>query len=108
MADKYDTPPEVKAYFANGRRSITDIAANDDFALTISFDNGDTRVYDMNTTLKGDVFAPFRDLSRFKEVYIDKRGCVAWDIDKDVDSEVHWANHVDLCPDSCYISGKAI
>lgn len=101
---KYDKlPPEVKAYFENGRKKIKQVIANDNFTLSITFDNGEIRIYDMNETLKGKVFEPFRDLTNFKRVYIDDCGCIAWDIDPNIDSEKVWNNKVDLCPDSCYI-----
>lgn len=32
-------------YFANGRRMIVGLVPNDDFILTIRFDNGETRLY---------------------------------------------------------------
>ena len=99
----YDTPAEVKEYYTNGQRSVIKVTGNDNFTLTILFDNGEQRIYDMKKTLLGDVFAPFRDIHRFKEVYVDDKGCIAWDIDPHVDSNIVWSNHVDLCPDSCYI-----
>ena len=61
-------------YYAAGRRRIVSVEPNDDFTLTIGFDNGERRVLDMS-----------------------------WDIDPSVDSEKVWSNKVDLCPDSCYI-----
>ena len=74
------------------------IGAND-FTLTISFDNGEKRLYDMRALLKkGTVFEPFLSLENFRRVYVDDTHCIAWDIDPNVDS-----NKVDLCPDGCYI-----
>ena len=96
-------PAEVRAYFAAGRRKIISVAANDDFTLTLSFDNGEKRIYDMNESLKGKGFAPIRALADFRRVYLDDAGCVSWDKDPTVDSNVHWNNKIDLCPDSCYI-----
>jgi len=98
-----ETPEEVREYFANGQRTIKDVIGNDNFTLTILFDNGERRIYDMKNTLQGKVFIPLRDIKRFKEVYIDDVGCIAWDIDPNVDSNKVWTNHIDLCPDSCYI-----
>ena len=98
-----ETPAEVKKYFVNGQRTIKKVTGNDDYTLTIMFDNGEQRIYDMRNTLQGRVFEPFRDIKRFKEVYVDDKGCIAWDIDPNVDSGKIWSNHIDLCPDSCYI-----
>ena len=33
-------------YFASGRKRITGVIPNDDFTLTITFDNGEQRLYD--------------------------------------------------------------
>lgn len=96
-------PPEVAAYFAAGRRKVKSVAANDDYTLTITFDNDEVRIFDMSDNLKGDVFQALRRLSDFRRVYIDDCGNIAWDIDPNVDSESVWSNKVDLCADSCYI-----
>ena len=91
-------------YFASGRKRITSVTANDDFSLRLCFDNGEVRLLDCKPLLEvGTVFAPFRELSNFKRVYLDEFNCVSWDIDPNVDSNEVWSNKVDLCPDSCYI-----
>ena len=100
---KYELPIEVRNYFELGRKKVRTVIANDNFTLSITFDNNETRIYDMNKTLAGDVFAPFRKIENFKRVYVDSHGCIAWDIDPNVNSEDVWSNKVDLCPDSCYI-----
>ena len=47
-------------YFASGKKRITGVVPNDDFTLTISFDNGEKRLYDMRPFLKkGTIFEPF-------------------------------------------------
>lgn len=91
-------------YFASGKKRIVGVVPNSDFTLTISFDNGEKRLYDMRPLLlPGTVFAPFADIENFKRVYVDACHTIAWDIDPTVDSEKVWSNKVDLCPDSCYI-----
>ena len=101
-------PPEVAAYFASGRRKVVSVTANNDFTLTITFDNGEVRLYDMHDELQGDVFRPLRQLDAFQRVYIDDCGSIAWDLDPNVDNEIVWNNKVDLCPDSCYIYSKPL
>jgi hypothetical protein len=101
-----EMPIEVKKYFANGRRFAKKVIPQRDFTLKIEFDNGEIRIYDMEETLKGKVFAPIRDWVRFKDVYIDSSGCIAWDADPNVDSSKVWNNHLDLSTDSCYIYGR--
>jgi hypothetical protein len=99
-------PSEVENYFKNGRRKITSVRANENFSLLITFDNDEQRVFDMTESLKGDIFRPLNDFTAFSRVYIDEQGCIAWDIDPNVDSKIVWNNKIDLCPDSCYIYSK--
>ena len=97
--------PEYAAYFAGGRRKIVSVCANDDFSITLSFDNGEVRCLDMRPTLSpGTVFEPFCQLENFKRVYLDEDAVVSWDVDPTVDSRVHWNNKVDISPDYCYVN----
>ena len=96
-------------YFASGRKKITAVSPNDDFTLTISFDNGEKRLYDVRPLLKkGTVFEPFSDIKNFKRVYIDEEHCISWDIDPTIDSNINWNNKVDLSSDTCYIDSIPI
>ena len=96
--------PKMAEYYASGRKKITDVRANDDFTLTIRFDNGEIRNLDMKPDLcPSTVFAPFMEWDNFRRVYVDDSHCIAWDIDPTVDSNVVWNNKVDLCPDTCYV-----
>lgn len=91
-------------YFAGGKKRITGVVANEDFTLTIHFDNGENRLYDMRPLLKrGTVFEPLIEFENFRRVYVDDTHCIAWDIDPSIDSRKVWNNKVDLCPDSCYL-----
>lgn len=95
---------KMAEYLAAGRRRITGVVPNDDFTLTLTFDNGEKRLYDAAPLLQaGTVFAPFRELENFRRVYLDESHCVSWDIDPTVNSSVVWNNKVDLCPDCCYV-----
>lgn len=96
-------------YFASGRRKIVGVMPNDDYTLTISFDNGEKRLYDMRPVLqKGTEFEPFLKMENFRRVYVDDTHCIAWDINPSIDSNTVWNNKVDLCPDSCYINSVPI
>ncbi len=96
-------------YFASGKKRIVDVIPNDDFTLTISFDNGEKRLYDVSPLLqKGTVFEPLADIDNFRRVYVDDTHCIAWDIDPNIDSKKVWNNKVDLCPDECYIDSVPI
>ena len=100
-------PQDVKEYFASGPKRIKKVTANEDYTLTIYFDNDEIRLYDMNGMLYG-VFEVLKDKGKFKEVFIDEFGNIAWDIDKDVDSNIHWNNRIDLCSDSVYLESKPV
>lgn len=101
--------PKMAVYFSTGRRKITKVIANDDFTLTLTFDNGEHRLYNVLPILQpGTVFAPFRNLEDFRRVYLDAQHCVSWDIDPTVDSNIVWNNKVDLCPDTCYVDSIPI
>ena len=100
---------KMAEYFAKGRKKITEAIANDNFTLTLTFDDEEKRILDMlPILLPGTVFAPFRKLETFKRVYLDESHAVCWDIDPDVDSNTVWSNKVDLCPDSCYIDSVPV
>ena len=102
-----EIPKEVKDYFQKGSRKIEKVIANDDYTLTIQFDNGEVRLYDMNEKLYG-VFDVLKDKNKFKDVFLDEYGNIAWDIDKNIDSSVQWNNRIDLCKDSVYLDSKPI
>ena len=100
---------QTAEYFAAGKRKIVAVKANDDFTLTIRFDNGECRLLDMRPSLQdGTVFAPFAKLENFRRVYLDDQHAISWDIDPEIDSNVVWSNKVDLCPDGCYLDSVPI
>ena len=101
--------PTMAEYFASGRKKIIAVTPNNNFTLTLDFDNGERRLYDCKPLLKENtVFAPFMQFDNFQRVYLDKENCVACDIDPNVDSDIVWNNKVDLCPDGCYVDSVPI
>lgn len=95
---------KMAEYFSAGRRQIIKVIPNDNYTLTLTFDNGEQRLFNVTPLLQaGTVFAPFRELKNFRRVYLDENHSVSWDIDPTVDSNVVWNNKVDLCPDRCYV-----
>ena len=100
---------KMAEYFAAGRRKIVSVEPNADFTLTLGFDNGEKRIYNVAPLIEENtVFAHFADLANFKRVYLDEDACVSWDIDPNVDSTVVWRNKVDLCPDTCYVDSTPV
>ena len=104
-ATSHEISPKVREYFAKGRRKATAVEALPGFVIRIVFDNGEIRVIDMKEKLSRPVFAPLKDVARFNSVYINSSGSIAWDADPMIDSKTVWSNQIDLCPDSCYLSG---
>ncbi len=91
-------------YFAAGRKKLLSLTPNADFSLTLLYEGGERRRYDVLPLIKENtVFAPLSEPEIFYRAYLDAQNAIAWDIDPNVDSEVVWNNKIDLCPDSCYL-----
>lgn len=102
LSKGFDQP--MAEYYASGRKKILSVTPNTDFTLSLVFDNGEKRVFDVKPILeKGSIFTTFRDYNNFSRVYLDDCNTVSWDIDPNVDSNVVWNNKVDISPDSCYV-----
>ncbi|WP_253199100.1 hypothetical protein [Clostridium gasigenes] len=56
----------------------------------------------MESNLFG-VFEILKDINKFKEAFIDEYGNIAWDRDKNVDSNIYWNNRIYLCRDAVYL-----
>lgn len=69
---------KAAVYFANGRRTLLKVIPNDDFTLTLYFDNGEKRFLDMRPDLKkGTVFEPIMQLEAFRRVYLDENDAIS-------------------------------
>lgn len=100
---------KAAAYFASGRRTIVSVTANADYTLTLTFDNGEIRLYDATKLFTtGSIFNKIKSPKDFQRVYLDSSNCVSWDINPNVDSNKVWSNKLDLCPDSCYLDSVLI
>ena len=97
---------KVKDYFKNPRKIIK-VEADDDYNLYVTFDNHECRIYKMGNELNG-IFSILKDKKKFKSVFIDEFGNVAWDIDDSVDSAEHWENRIDICKDALYMDSELI
>ncbi len=101
MAD-IKMPEKVTEYLKSGVKKIVKVIPGEDYSLKVFFDNGEIRMYDMKDMLFG-VFEILKDEKKFREVFIDGSGNIAWDKDKNVDSNIEWNNRIDLCKDSVYM-----
>ncbi|WP_297424669.1 DUF2442 domain-containing protein [Clostridium sp.] len=86
---------------------IISVTPNEDYTLLIKFDNGEIRIYEMKDSLFG-VFEILKDIKKFKEVFIDEHGNIAWDRDNNIDSNIHWNNRIDICKEAIYLESKLI
>lgn len=58
-------------YFVTGKMRIICVEPYNDFTLTISFYNGENRIYNMRLFIKkGMVFEPFIKFENFRRIYI--------------------------------------
>lgn len=92
---------KLKKYFADPRK-IKEVKVLEDYILLLTFDNGEKREYNMADELNG-VFSVLKNKEKFCGVFINEVGNVAWNIDDNVDSSVHWENQIDLCKDMLYM-----
>lgn len=107
LSKGFDRP--MAEYYASGKKKVISVIPNDDFTLTLEFDNGEKRLFDCKEFLaENTVFAPFMVLDNFKRVYIDDDNCVSWDINPSIDSNKVWSNKVDIGSDSCYVDSIPI
>ncbi len=65
------------------------VHANDDFSLTIRFENGETRVFDMKPYLEHGIFSELKELPYFRTARV-------------VMGTVQWPHGQDVCPDTLY------
>ena len=93
---------KVSSYFKNGRRKIVAVTPVNDYKLLLKFDNKEVKVYDATPILFG-LLELLKDKNKFDEVFLDKNGTVAWDIDATVDSNIFWNNRITFCPDRLYL-----
>lgn len=91
----------VRAYFENPRK-IKSVRPLEHYVLLLTFDNGELKKYDMSDELTG-VFRILKNTDKFNEVFINEVGNIAWNIDNQADSSVHWDNQLDLCKDMLYL-----
>jgi hypothetical protein len=62
------------------------------YELSIVFDNGETRLFDVKPYLSERPWAPLKNVELFNSVYID--GSVCWAEDLDIAPEELWHNSI--------------
>lgn len=71
--------------------AITDVEYLGEYRLKLTFNNGETRVSDLEPYLTGEVFGPLRDRHEF--------------IQFGLTDTIEWANGADLAPEFLYDIG---
>ncbi|MCL6447387.1 MAG: DUF2442 domain-containing protein [Armatimonadetes bacterium] len=70
------------------------------YILEIEFDDGEKAVVDLSEYLYGEVFAPLKEINKFRNFRVDeKSGTIVWD------------TGADFCPDFLYrkyVTAKAV
>lgn len=95
-------------YFASGRKKIVSVTPGETYVLLITFDNGETKIYDCSGLPEdGTVFEALKDISVFNRAYADEDGNLAWDIDPSIDSKINWSNKIDISADTCYLDSHS-
>lgn len=97
---------KIRKYFENPR-TIKNVRPTAEYALILTFDNGEIKKYDMSDELTG-VFSVLKNKEKFNEVFINDVGNVAWNINNNIDSTVCWNNQIDLCKDELYMDSVNI
>lgn len=59
------------------------------YRLYVTFDNGETKIYDVNPLIRGEWFGELRDVNVFNTVHI-------------AGISVEWEGGQDVCPDDLY------
>jgi hypothetical protein len=71
------------------------IKANRDYTLTLTFTNGEVKVFDVKPYLDKGIFRELRDRNEFNSV-------------KPFLGSIQWRNGQDFCPDMLYLDGKQV
>ncbi len=76
-------------------RTIINVIPNDDWTLSLEFETGEKRVFDVKPLLDCEAFEELRDLSEFSKV-------------KNSGYFVEWENEADLSSDTLYLKSQPI
>ena len=72
---------------------IKDVEPHNNYTLTLLFENGEVRVFDVNPYLEIGIFKELKDLSKYFAV-------------RPFLGSIQWTTGQDLCPDTLYIESK--
>ena len=76
---------------------VKDVNYVSNYKLSIAFEDGSTKLVDLEPYLDGEIFEPLKDVSYFRTVHLDS----------ELDTIV-WKNGADISPDFLYEIGVSI
>ena len=71
---------------------VKDVKPNPDHTLTLTFTNGEVKIFDVKPYLDKGIFQELRDMSVFNSV-------------RPFLGSIQWQNGQDFCPDTLYLDG---
>ncbi len=74
---------------------IKDVKPNSDYTLTLVFDNGERKVFDVKPYLDKGIFTELKNLKFFNAV-------------RPFLGSVEWPHGQDFCPDTLYLDGEKV
>jgi hypothetical protein len=74
---------------------VSDVKPNPDYTLTLTFTNGEVKVFDVKPYLDKGIFRELQDMSVFNSV----RPCLG---------SIQWQGGQDFCPDTLYLEAVEI
>lgn len=74
---------------------VTDVVANEDFTITVTFTNGEVGTFDVRPYLEMGIFRELKDWRLFRTA-------------RPFMGTVQWVNEQDLCPDTIYLDSKIL
>ncbi len=74
---------------------VTNVRYLDHYRLELRFDDGYVGVVNLADELYGEVFAPLRELARFRQVYVNPET-----------GTIEWPNGADFAPEFLYELGR--
>ena len=74
---------------------VKDVKPNPDYTVSLVFDNGERKAFDVKPYLDKGIFRELKDLKIFNAVRPSL-------------GTIEWPHGQDFCPDTLYLDGKAI
>lgn len=71
------------------RPTATSVSAGENYTLNITFDNGESKTFDVKPLIKGDWYGMLADEAYFRKVRVDR-------------FTVTWPEGQNVCPDDLY------